>query len=78
MDDEYDEHAKKYFKTKDEFKLERIRNYFSPIRAYFTLKKKYEELDNADESKKELKKRISSIEKTCNENIEKIVKVLKK
>jgi hypothetical protein len=75
--DEYNENAKKYFKTKDEFKLERIRNYFTPFTIYFKLKKRYEE-ETSYILKRDLEDLIASIEKICQENTEEIIKVLKK
>jgi PIN domain nuclease of toxin-antitoxin system len=76
MKDEYDEHAKKYFKTKEEFELDRIRNYFSPISTYFEIKAKIEKGEIPNDKKESIMKLLEECEKECKINIKKITKVL--
>jgi hypothetical protein len=76
--DKYDEHAKKYFKTEDEFKLDRLRNYITPILGYFTIKKWLEDETLSEDKKEGLKILLKKAEENCNINLEKIVNVLKK
>ncbi len=75
--DEYDNHAKKYFFTEEAFKLDRIRNYFTPIITYFNM---LEELNNKKiqkEQRKGLKNILKETEKQCYKNISKIQEILK-
>jgi hypothetical protein len=76
MEDKYDEHAKKYFKTKEEFELDRIRNYFSPISTYFEIKAQIEKKDISDDKKESIMKLLEKCERQCRTNIKKITKVL--
>lgn len=77
MCDEYDDHAKKYFSTEDEFKLDRVRNYFSPIKTYFELKKVLSDPETSEDKKEEIQKILDECEEQCNISIEKINKFLK-
>ena len=61
MCDEYNERQKKYFKTEDEFKLDRIRNYFTPIKTYFELRKMLEDKKLSEDQKNLLKNKLVNL-----------------
>ena len=72
MSGEYsDEHQRKG-KSDYEFLVDRMSNYFSVIKTYFELKKKFSE----EEEDVELEKILGELEKKCEINIGKIDSIL--
>ena len=70
MCDKYDDHAKKYFSTEEEFLLDRIRNYFTPLKTYFQIKEMSKKGEiSAD---KDLKDLLGNLEEQCQISSEKI------
>ena len=78
MCNKYNKHAKKYFKTEEEFILDRIRNYFSPIGSYFKIKEDLENGKISEDKKEDIQKILEETEKQCKISIEKIIGFLKK
>jgi len=65
-------------KYTNEKKIERIRNYFTPILNYFKMKKDLENENISEDRKNELEKIINLVEPVAEKSVEKIVEILKK